>query len=114
MHNDYEIGFTELIDRIEEFWFMQAQLIISICSLNAFYSEPLTKIAINKERNAILFNDRLLLTMPVSEYVVIVIEAENSLLFQFAVFDLEKSPCSTCKKDNAMLPDYRITIAKEA
>lgn len=114
MHIDYEIGFKELIDRIEEFWFAQAQLTVSFSSQNAFYSESLGKISIDDKRSAILLNDRLLLTPPSSHHVAIVIEAESSVLFQFAVFDLEKTPCSTCKKeDYDLLPDYRVTIARE-
>lgn len=112
MHIDYEIGFKELIDRIEDFWFTQAQLTISFSSLNAFYSEALVKIAIDEERGVILLNDRLLLTTPSSGHVAIVVEAESHDLFQFAVFDLEKNPCGG-KEDYDMLPDYRITIARE-
>lgn len=111
MHIDYEISFKELIDRIEEFWFTQAQLTVSFSSLNAFYSEPLIKIATDDEHDAILLNDRLLLATPASGHIAIVVEAESHVLFQFAVFDLEK--CSTCKEDYEILPDYRITIARE-
>jgi hypothetical protein len=113
MHIDYEIGFRELIDRIEEFWFTQAQLIISFSSLNAFYSEPLIKIATDEDRGVILLNERLLLTTPSSGHVAIVVEAESHMLFQFAVFDLEKNPSGAWKEDYEALPDYRITIARE-
>ena len=113
MHTDYEISFKELIDRIEEFWFTQAHLTISFSSLNIFYSELLTKIVTDEERGVILLNDRLLLTTPSTDHVAIVVEAESHDLFQFAAFDLEKSPCATCKEDFELLPDYRITIARE-
>jgi len=113
MHFDYEISFQKLIDYIEEFWFAQAQLTISFSSLNVFYSEPLEKIAVDEERGALLLNDRLLLTTPVSDYVVIVVEAESPTLFQFAVYDLEKSVGLPEKEHDDPVPDYRITIVRE-
>lgn len=113
MHIDYEISFRELIDRIEEFWFAQANYTLSFSSLNIFYSEVLTKIATDDERGVILINDKLLLTTPSSNNVALVVEAENHDFFQFAAFDLEKSPCSTCKEDFDLQPDYRITISRE-
>jgi hypothetical protein len=112
MHFDYEIGFQELIDKIEEFWFAQSFLTLSFSSLNAFYSEPLDKIAIDEDRNVILLNDRLLLTTPSSVRVAIVIEEETDVCIQFAVYDLGEVLCS-CKEDFEMVPDYKITISKE-
>lgn len=113
MHFDYEVSFKNLIDHIEEFWFAQAHLTISFSSLNAFYSEPLLKLAIDEERGAILLNDRLLLTTPAARQVAIVVEAESPLLFQFAVFDLEKGAGFAGKDDYDLIPDYRITITRE-
>jgi hypothetical protein len=110
---DYEISFEDLIDKIEDFWFAQSGLTVSFSSLNAFYSEPLDKIATDEDRSVILLNDRLLLTTPTSPHVAVVVEAETETMLQFAVYDLDKNPCSTCKKDYEVLPDYRVTIARE-
>lgn len=112
MHFDYEIGFRELIDKIEDFWFAQSLLTLSFSSLNAFYSEPLDKLAIDDDRNAILLNDRLLLAPPSSSRIAIVVEEETDVIFQFAVYDLGEVLCS-CKEDTELVADYRITIAKE-
>jgi hypothetical protein len=113
MQIEYEINFPELIDKIEDLWFTQSNLTVSFSSLNAFYSEPLDKISTDENRSVILLNDRLLLTTPKSPRIAVVIEVENALSLQFAMYDLEKNPCSTCKEDYDVLPDYRVTIARE-